>query len=102
MPLARAPMLFVTVAQEKRDFKIFVILRPERPQVRILSAAPKRSLYSSDLFIFPGSVLVNAPPLVSFSLPKYFYPPVEPEVFITPIRHQTEAGQRLRTARLLI
>ena len=26
MPLARAPMLFVTVAQEKRDFKIFVIL----------------------------------------------------------------------------
>lgn len=26
MPLARAPMPFVTVAQEKRDFKIFVIL----------------------------------------------------------------------------
>ena len=36
MPLARAPMLFVTVAQEKRDFKIYVILITELSQVRIL------------------------------------------------------------------
>ena len=36
MPLARAPMPFVTVAQEKRDFKIFVILITELSQVRIL------------------------------------------------------------------
>lgn len=42
MTLARAPMLFVTVAQEKRDFKIFVILITELSQVRILHGPPKK------------------------------------------------------------
>lgn len=44
MPLARAPMLFVTVAQEKRDFKIFVILITELSQVRILHGPPKKDV----------------------------------------------------------
>ena len=44
MSLARAPMLFVTVAQEKRDFKIFVILITELSQVRILHGPPKRDV----------------------------------------------------------
>ena len=42
MPLVRAPMLFVTVAQEKRDFKIFVILITELSQVRILHGPPNK------------------------------------------------------------
>ena len=52
MPLARAPMPFVTVAQEKRDFKIFVILRPGRPEVRILPVAPRAAPYGVLLFLF--------------------------------------------------
>ena len=43
MPLARAPMLFVTVAQEKRDFKIFVILITAWVGVRIPHGPPKRT-----------------------------------------------------------
>jgi len=43
MPLARAPMLFVTVAQEKRDFKIFVILITAWSRVQILPGPPKRT-----------------------------------------------------------
>jgi hypothetical protein len=42
MPLARAPMLFVTVAQEKRDFKIFVILITGSVGVRIPHGPPKK------------------------------------------------------------
>lgn len=49
MPLARAPMLFVTVAQEKRDFKIFVILITELSQVRILHGPPKKGRASVKL-----------------------------------------------------
>jgi hypothetical protein len=43
MPLARAPMLFVTVAQEKRDFKIFVILITAWSRVQVLDGPPKKS-----------------------------------------------------------
>ena len=42
MPLVRAPMLFVTVAQEKRDFKIFVILITDRSRVRVPEAPPNK------------------------------------------------------------
>ena len=42
MPLARAPMLFVTVAQEKRDFKIFVILITDWSRVQLLPGPPKK------------------------------------------------------------
>ena len=41
MPLARALMLFVTVAQEKRNFKIFVILITAWVGVRIPHGPPK-------------------------------------------------------------
>ena len=40
MPLARAPMPFVTVAQEKRDFKIFVILITAWSRVQVLDGPP--------------------------------------------------------------
>ena len=53
MPLARAPMLFVTVAQEKRDFKIFVILITELSQVRILHGPPNSS-YSNPILYEKG------------------------------------------------
>ena len=43
MPLARAPMLFVTVAQEKRDFKIFVILITAWSRVQVLDGPTKKS-----------------------------------------------------------
>ena len=42
MPLARAPMLFVTVAQEKRDFKIFVILITAWSRVQVLDGPPNK------------------------------------------------------------
>ena len=42
MPLARAPMLFVTVAQEKRDFKIFVILITAWSRVQVLDGPSKK------------------------------------------------------------
>ena len=53
MPLARAPMPFVTVAQEKRDFKIFVILITELSQVRILHGPPYSS-YSNPILYEKG------------------------------------------------
>lgn len=57
MPLARAPMLFVTVAQEKRDFKIFVILITAWSRVQILPGPPKKdvqTLVCASIFIFLG------------------------------------------------
>ena len=51
MPLARAPMLFVTVAQEKRDFKIYVILITELSQVRILHGPPNSANPNSFFFV---------------------------------------------------
>ena len=53
MPLARAPMLFVTVAQEKRDFKIFVILITAWSRVQVL-AGPPYSSYSNPILYEKG------------------------------------------------
>ena len=53
MPLARAPMLFVTVAQEKRDFKIFVILITAWSRVRVLYRPPNSS-YSNPILYEKG------------------------------------------------
>ena len=52
MPLARAPMLFVTVAQEKRDFKIFVILITAWSRVQVLAGPPKKHEISVSCFSF--------------------------------------------------
>ena len=53
MPLARAPMLFVTVAQEKRDFKIFVILITAWSWVQVLDGPPYSS-YSNPILYEKG------------------------------------------------
>ena len=53
MPLARAPMLFVTVAQEKRDFKIFVILITAWSRVQVLDGPPYSS-YSNPILYEKG------------------------------------------------
>ena len=53
MPLARAPMPFVTVAQEKRDFKIFVILITAWSRVQVL-AGPPYSSYSNPILYEKG------------------------------------------------
>ena len=53
MPLARAPMPFVTVAQEKRDFKIFVILITAWSRVQVLDGPPNSS-YSNPILYEKG------------------------------------------------
>ena len=50
MPLARAPMPFVTVAQEKRDFKIFVILITAWSRVQVLAGPYKKDTCSGVFF----------------------------------------------------
>ena len=52
MPLARAPMPFVTVAQEKRDFKIFVILITAWSRVQVLDGPPQSTKVSAFVFLF--------------------------------------------------
>lgn len=66
MPLARAPMPFVTVAQEKRDFKIFVILITAWVGVRIPHGPQKRRSYAillqngiAAILYFPYNSLLN-------------------------------------------